>query len=203
MNDVSIQIPTGDMQKLFQQIARAQKELNKPIGQAVRFAAWSVAQSLGVATNVAKKYRPYRAVEQAKKGKQKVFRITSHKKGNAKKFTVRAKSVADLKKMPQVRIGMAGLAKSSWYWGIRKIGGGRNIGTGGATAVAKRRGDSAAIVEKRLVGDDPYVKITNKLPYIRDAFKGGQSAIAQAMEKASRNMARIIDANVAKKMGLK
>jgi len=204
---VTIEWPQADVDALWRQVARAQKELGRDLGQAVRFAAYKVAQSLGVKTKIAPKYRKYEVIKEPAgvvrlKGGKK-YEVTSRKKGVKKQFNLRAASVAELKKMPQVRIGKAGLAKSAWMWGIKKIGGGKNIGMAGATQTAKRLGQRNMAVESRIRGDDPYVKMVNSLPYAESALKGGASMVNSAMGKAARSMEKIIDSNIKKKLGAK
>ena len=198
---VTVEWPKADVDALWREIARAQKELGRNLGQAIRFAAWSIASSLGVMTKVAPKYRPYRLLAKEKSGKK--YEIESYRKGRKKTFNVRARSVSELKKMAQVRIGHAGLAKSSWMWGIKKIGGGRNISMKGATQAAKSLGRNKMSVESRLHGDDPFVKIVNRLPYAESALRGGASEVTSAMGKAARHMEKIIDDNMKKKLGAK
>ncbi len=204
---VTVEWPKADVDALWREIARAQKELGRNLGQAIRFAAWSVASSLGVMTTIAPKYRPYKVLaESAKVVRQKggkKYEIESYRKGRKKTFNVRARSVEELKKMAQVRIGKAGLAKSAWMWGIKKIGGGRNISMKGATQVAKSLGWRNMSAESRLRGDDPFVKIVNRLPYAESALRGGASEITSAMGKAARHMEEIIDDDVKKKLGAK
>jgi len=204
---VSIVFPRRDVRALFAQMDRAQKELGKNVGQALRFAAWSVARSLGVVTDVARKYRPYKVVEEgrgvAKRRGGKKYEVTSYKKGHSKTFNIRAVSVAALKKKGQVRIGNAGLAKSSWMWGIKKLGSGGGVSMKGVTPGARKRGSQNMDVTQRLRGDDPMVKIVNSLPYATDALRGGMSDVNNAMGKAVRSMEKIIDANIAKKLGAK
>jgi len=200
----SIEFPKQDVRRLWAQIDRAQKELGKGLSQAIKFAAWSVAQSLGVKTKVAPKYRPYKVVKEGRgrKGGKK-YQITSFKKGRKHTFNIRAASVSELKKKPQVRIGKAGLAKSAWYWGIKKIGGGKNLGMKGVTPGAKRGGGRNMNTTSRLRGDDPFVKMVNSLPYAGNALKGGMGAVNNAMSKAARHMEKIIDGQIAKKLGAK
>ena len=205
---VSIDFPKADSDALWAQVDRAQKALGKSLGAAVRFAAWSVATSLGARTRVAEKFRPYKEIKETAKerrvwGGQKLYRVTSHKKGGPIHFVVRSKGVADLKKKPQVQIGQRGLAKMAWFWGISQIGGGRNIGKKGASPLAQKSARDAATVTKRLKGDDPFVRLTNKLPYARNALTGGESALNTAMGSAARHMAKIIDGNIAKKFGVR
>ena len=204
---VSIEWPREDVRALWRQVDRAQKELGKTLGQAVRFAAWSVATSVGARTKVARKVRPYRVIEESRgearrKGGKK-YAITSHKRGRKNVFNRRFASVRELKESPQARIGNAGLAKSSWFWGIKKIGGGRNISQKGITDSAKRSGSRVMDVESRLKGDDPFVKMTNTLSYAIDALRGGMGEVNRSMGSASRSMEKIIDHNIAKKMGAK
>jgi len=204
---VSIEFPRRDVRALFAQLDRAQKELGKNVGQAIRFAAWSVARSLGVLTDVAPKYRPYKVVQEgrgvAKRRGGKKYEITSYKKGHKNTFNVRAESVSQLKKMGQVRIGNAGLAKSSWMWGIKKLGSGSGVSMKGITSRVKQRGSQNMDVTQRLRGDNPFIKIVNSLPYAGDALRGGTGAVNSAMGKAVRSMEKIIDANIAKKLGAK
>ena len=205
--DASIEFPAADARALFAQMKRNSREFGKTLGSSLRFAAWSVASSLGAATRVAKKYRRYRQREEprgriAARG-TKAYRVTSHKRGERNVFTVYAGSVKELKTMPQVRIGRAGLAKSAWFWGIKSIGGGRNISTAGATPGAKSGAGRFMETEKRLTGDDPFIRIANSLPYARAAMKGGDSRISESLGKAARQMERIMDANLKKKMAAK
>ena len=204
---VSIEFPRRDVRALFAQMDRAQKELGKNVGQALRFAAWSVARSLGVVTNVAPKYRPYKVIEEgrgiAKRRGGKKYEVKSWKTGRAKTFNVRAASVAALKKTGQVKIGNAGLAKSSWMWGIKKLGSGGGVSMKGIASKVKQRGGQNMDVMQRLRGDNPFIKIINSLPYAGDALFGGTGAVNSAMGKAAKSMEKIIDANIAKKMGAK
>jgi len=204
---VSIEFPKRDVRALWAQMDRAQKELGKNLGQALRFAAWSVARSLGVLTDVAPKYRPYKVIEEgrgvAKRRGGKKYEITSWKKGRKSTFNVRAESVSQLKKKGQVRIGNAGLAKSSWMWGIKKLGSGGGVSMKGISSRVKQRGGQNMDVTQRLRGDDPMVKIVNSLPYAGDALRGGMGVVNTAMGKAAKSMEKIIDANIAKKLGAK
>jgi len=204
---VSIVFPKRDTRALFAQMDRAQKELGKGLGQTIRFAAWSVARSLGVGTDVAPKYRPYKVVAEgrgvAKRRGGKKYEVTSLKKGHKKTFNVRAESVSELKKKGQVKIGNAGLAKASWMWGIKKLGSGSGVSMKGIASRVKQRGSQNMDVTQRLRGDDPMIKIVNSLPYAGDALRGGMGAVNTAMGKAARSMEKIIDANIAKKLGAK
>jgi len=198
MADVSIDFPRQDVRALFAQMERARRELGKGLGQSLRFAAWSVASSLGAMTKVAPKYRPYREVEKSRGGQRK-FEVTSHKKGSPKTFTVRANNVAALKRMPQARIGKAGLAKSAWFWGLKKLGSSKGFSMKGATASARKAGGGVVDVTQRVRGDDPMIKIVNRLGYARSALRGGESAITGAMGKAARHMAHVIDGQIKRK----
>lgn len=198
MPDVSIDFPRQDVRSLFAQMERARRELGKGLGQSLRFAAWSVASSLGATTKVAPKYRPYREVEKSRGGQRK-FTVTSHKKGSPKTFTVRAANVAALKQTPQARIGKAGLAKSAWFWGLKKLGSSKGFSMKGATASARKAGGGVVDVMQRVRGDDPMITIVNRLGYARSALRGGESAITGAMGKAARHMAHVIDGQIKRK----
>jgi hypothetical protein len=206
-DQVSIEFPRQDVRALWAQIDRAQKELGKGLGQAIRFAAFSVAQSLGVRTRVAPKYRRYSEIKEGRgvaKGKGgKKYKITSWKKGSKNTFNVRAASVKELKQKRQVIIANAGLAKSAWYWGIKQIGGGKNISMKGVNPKAKQRGERNMETTSRLRGDDPFVKIVNSLPYAASALRGGMAAVNGVMGKAARYMEHVISGKIEEKLGAK
>ena len=206
-DQVSIEWPKQDVRALWAQIDRAQKELGKGLGPAIRFAAWSVARSLGTVTKVAPKYRPYKVIAEgrgvAKHKGGKKYEVTSWKKGHAKTFNIRSASVSELKKKGQVRIGNAGLAKSAWMWGIKKLGSGGGVNMKGVTPGARRRGAGNMNVTQQLRGDNPFIKIVNSLPYATNALRGGIGDVTTALGKAARAMGKIIDANIAKKLGAK
>jgi len=206
-DQVSIEWPKQDVRALWAQIDRAQKELGRDLGQAIRFAAWSVARSLGVVTKVAPKYRDYKVVKEgrkvAKRAGSKLYEVTSWKKGREHTFNVRAASVAELKTKPQVKISNAGRAKSAWMWGIKKLGSGGGVSMKGVTSKGFKVAQNSMDVEQKLTGDNPYVKIINSLPYAVSALKGGMGSVNDAMGKAARSMARIINADIKKKLGAK
>ena len=191
IDSMTIQFSRADMAALQHQMRRAESLLGKSTPQAVKFAAWSVAKSLGASTRVSKPYRPYKAVETSRKGTKK-FSVTSYKRGGKNTFDVYAPSVAALKKMPQVRIGNKGLAKGSWMWGIRALGS-VSGSEKGISKGAKRYAARWMDVAKQLRGSNPSVTITNKLGYVIDALRGGPQAVSTAMARGARQMAHIID----------
>ena len=200
IDNMTIAFAPGDIRDLQRQMRRAESVLGKDTGQAVKFAAWAVARSLGASTRVAKQYRPYKAEATTRK-KVKKFVVTSHRRGGANTFPVYAPSVAALKKMPQVRIGNKGLAKGSWMWGIRALGSVAGSGAGVGKS-AKRYAQRWIDVGKQLRGNNPTVTIHNRLSYILNALRGGPQDVTTAMARGARQMEKIIDAK-AKKAGFK
>lgn len=208
---IQIEFPESDRRVMFAQLERARKELGKSLGQAVRFAAWSVATSLGASTKVSKKVRNVRmvrvnrkdwgAVREYKEGR-KVFEVEDWRWGSPPKhFKVTASSLGEAKKKNRARIRKYGLAKSSWMWGVRALGAGAKFG--GLGPIARSKARDAISVTKKLSGLDPFIEIRNKLGYIRSALEGGPAEINTAMGRAARHMAHVIDANIKKKMGAK
>ena len=191
----TIEFARGDVAALQHQMRRAEKLLGKSSGQSVRFGAWAAAKSLGASTKVSGKYRPYEEKETTRGGVKK-FEVTSHKRGGKNTFDWYARGVRELKKGP-ARIANRGLAKGSWMWGIRALGSGAGAGKD-VSAVAKSRSRNKTVVVKSLTGSNPCVRITNRLGYIMDALRGGPQDVSTAMGRAARQMAKIIDAGVAK-----
>jgi len=196
IDNMTIAFAPGDIRDLQRQMRRAESVLGKDTGQAVKFAAWAVARSLGASTKVSKKYRPYKAEATTRKQVKK-FIITSHRRGGANTFPVYAPSVAELKRTPAVRIGNKGLAKGSWMWGIRALGSVAGSGAGVGKS-AKRYAQRWIDVGKQLRGNNPTVTIRNRLGYILDALRGGPQDVTTAMARGARQMEKIIDAKAEK-----
>ena len=195
----TIDFPHADVRALARQMARAEKELGKSTGQAVRFGAWAVASSMGASTKVSKQKRPVREVSTTRKTQRK-FEITSHKTGSAHKFTRYAAGKREINRSRFVRVGKSGLAKASWFWGIKALGSSRGSG-GKMTKSAKTSGKRFMQVYKNLKGSNPSVTIKNGLGYIMDALRGGPQDVSTAMARGAKQMAHIIDDKV-KKGGL-
>ena len=196
IDNMTIAFAPGDIRDLQRQMRRAESVLGKDTGQAVKFAAWAVARSLGASTRVSKKYRQYKAESTTRK-RVKKFAVTSHRRGGANTFPVYAPSVAELKRTPYVRIGNKGLAKGSWMWGIGALGPIKGSGAGVGKS-AKRYAQKWINVGKQLRGNNPTVTIHNRLGYILDALRGGPQDVSTAMARGARAMARIIDDKIGK-----
>jgi len=92
------------------------------------------------------------------------------------------------------KIGRSGLAKKTWQWATRNMGGGMaNIMRVPGIANIRWSGGT----------NNPTVKISNRIRYMVDALKGGYAAVNTAMENAARKMANRIDDRLAKKLGAK
>lgn len=211
MTDAPIQLdwPKEDVRAIWRQIERNQKELGRSLGSSVKLAAWHLTRSLGTSTRVAPKYRPYKEIKETAKEKRakgggKKYEITTCKGGRKKTFNIRSsKGVRELKQLPQVRIGNAGLAKSSWRFAISQFGSRRGVSKKGFARGIEGYAQKHTDITKRLKGDDPYVKISNRVNYIRDAMTGGENAVNTAMARAARGMMKHIDNKVKEKMGVK
>jgi len=193
---VTIDFPHRDVAALRRQMSRAVRVLGKSQGQAVRFGAWSVAKSLGASTKVAAPRRPVREVSTSRRGIRK-FAVTSYKQGSKREFELYAKGKREVNAAPQVKIGFRGLAKASWMWGIKALGSSRGE-TGNMTKAARKGGRQHIDVAKHLKGDNPSVRITNRLGYIMEALRGGPKDVGTAMARGARQMARIIDSKIPK-----
>lgn len=204
-----IDFPKEDVKDLFRQIERAQTELGKSLSNSVRWGGWFVAKSLGAATSVPAsgvvKSGKRRSVEEvrgegrARRGALKTFRAKRYRKGGrVSNFTFQAKSKSEANKSKLLKISYWGLAKASWMWAVKPLGAGSTFGF--ATSKAKDKAARAVEVIYRKDKHDPMVKITNRLPYIREALSGGEARVSEAIGKASRNMERSIEKAVEKKL---
>ena len=199
---VTFEWPQRDADALFASMERARRELNIPMGTAIKKAMNSVARSLGTSTAVAPKYRKYRLVKETAKqvrakGGRKLYEVTSDRRG--KTFFVRAASIRDLKKDPRVIILRAGLAKKSWHWAAAKFGAAGAAGRG-ITQSAKSEAPKLVSTDGRFRGDDPFAKITNRVSYMGEALQGGAQSVDTAMSRAARAMEHQVDNLLQKKM---
>ena len=210
IDGMQIDWPEADVEALWRQIERNQREFGKSLGKSVKFAAYHLIKSLGASTKVAPKYRPYKEIHETKKerdakGGGKKYEITTWRGGQKKTFNIRSKKgVKELKQMPQVKIGNRGLAKASW----RSAAFG--IGTRGAVKKSKSWGKGVVRtaaghvdVDKKFTDNDAFIMITNQMDYITDAMKGGDMAVDTAMARAAEGMRHHIDEEIKKKLGVK
>lgn len=213
-NPVPIELkwPQDQVNLLMAQMKRAARDLNQSVSQTVRFAAWSVATQLAkmtelpskdvIASRKIRKVTEDKAAKKRKDGRKK-FVVTRWGKDGKSEFNILADSLKEAKQHRRVRIPRWGLARAAWMWGVKSLGSGSKFNFGGKQA--KDRAYSAMKIDKDLkrTSYDPFVRMTNSLPYALDAIPGGAGAVASVMEKAAKNMEKKIDHAVAKKMGAK
>ena len=227
----SIEFPRADVDALFRQIDRAQKDLGKSMARSVSWAAAYVARSLSAATKVAPKLRPlvenpdkrYKTdlrrarvgVYVYRKGVKKFVPIYRTGEYGTQRFVGKTKREGTLH-ASAFHAPNDGFYAASSAQTHRK----REIGRRGlakktwqlAASFAGRGGYIKPMGVYRLAGavriiDDavnPGVVITNHLDYAMEAFKtSGEQAISSALARASRNMEREIDRQIKKKLGAK
>lgn len=136
-------------------------------------------------------------VETSRK-KQRKFEVESYKSGSKNLFNFYARTKQEAAKAPAVRIGKHGMAKASWMWGIKAIGGGAAGSSAGVSKSAKRAAQQHIAVVKHLKGDNPSVRITNRIGYIMDALRGGPKDVTTALARAASQMERIINSKMPK-----
>ncbi len=204
----SIEFPRADVDALFRQMDRAQKELGRSLGNAVRTAANRVALSIGTSTKVAPKHRKITATGETSSNRQysesrgfyqnKRFEVYSDK--SRKTFSVWAKNMREAKQKRGVVISRRGLAKATWRRAAREAGAGGGVGQGGVTASANRLADRHARGKGVFNGVDPWAMMESSLDYAQDALRGD---VGTAMERAASAMEHIIDRQIEKKLGAK
>lgn len=201
--NVSTEISKQDISAVMRQMKRAQKEMGRSVAQSVKFAAWSVADSLRAATAIsAKKREVVEDTSIAPSRGLKSWKVKALRKNKPREYLIKAKNKSAAKKHPVVQIGNRGLAQKAWHFAQSRLGSGRGGLKVGSKTFGIARDNS--MVTMRLKGDNPMVRIDNRLPYASMAFKSsGEQTISNAMERAGRRMAHIIDGQLAKKMGAK
>jgi len=199
--DIDINFPADDVRAMFAAMGRAQTELGKDLGNAVRMAGYQLCRTLGTSTAVSKKYREFTQLGTSRKN-QKKYQVISYKgTGRRQEFIVYKKGVRELKQTSAL-IANRGLAKGSWMWGAKSSGQKSAIGKKGISDSAISWARKYASGEAVYKGEDPYIKITNRLPYIREAMGGGEKPIEDALRRAAKGLEIWID-NELKKMQAK
>jgi hypothetical protein len=207
----SIEFPRADVDALFRQMDRAQKELGRSLGNAVRTATNRVALSIGTSTRVAPKYRKITPMgDQSsnrkfdpKTGKfyyNKRFEVYSDK--SRKTFSVWAKNITAAKKKKSVLIARRGLAKATWRRAAQEASADGGVGKGGVTAFG-RIVDRHARGKGVFKGDNPWAMMESSLDYAGAALQGGPNAVDTAMERAASAMEHLIDRQIERKLGAK
>ena len=210
----SIEFPREDVRALFRAMERAQGVLGKSVPQAQRMAMKSVLSSMAASTKVSKEFRDYKDTGRtSRSGQNKVYAVktkysTPRRKGKALRVSwqgpwreqlIYAPNETELKQRRAVIIQMRGLAAESW----RQAGVRGGVRLTKAERATKRSAHNAYITKRaahRWVewqsssrGDDPYIRVTNRLPYINEALDGGPSAVSTAMARGARGLEHHID----------
>jgi len=193
--DVQLQANPADMASLRRQIERAQSSLGKDMAEALTWAAWSVAKTLGTASKIAPKQREYKLVDGGKldkaDGKKSFVVKVWRQKASPRWVFTRAASVAELKAQSLMQIKRRGLAQKAWMWCIKKVRRSASVAVAGPIAGILAK---TATVDKKLTGRDQYVSMTNGLDYASEAFKqDGDRTAANAVERAAGMMEHTID----------
>jgi hypothetical protein len=210
MADLDIKFPEEDVREIFRGMERARKELSNTWGGAVKMAGYQLSRTMGTSTRVAAKKRPYRIIEtrraRGNRPKQILIEVDSYVGGKNKTFQRWIEGgKREANKSTAVRIGMAGLAKSSWKWAAKaaRTPGAVKLPAKEVARSAREWGIRYSEGGSRFKGDDPYYRITNKLPYIEDALHGGANAPETAMRRAASGLNKWIDTELQRRFEAK
>jgi hypothetical protein len=211
--DVTLEWSRSDLNALKAQMERAQELLGKSMAASVQMAMKAVLNSLAKSTRVAERYRAYEQVGVSRSGLNKVYKVTTKYstparrgkslrrswQGDWRSQLIYAPNESSLKRRPAVIVAMRGLAAESWRQagarsalriGKAEMGGSRAAHNTRIMRKAARRWVS---VDKDLRSDNPYMRVTNQLKYIRQALQGGEQSVNTAMKRAADGMAHRID----------
>ena len=202
--------PTDDVRALFAQMERAVKELNIPMGKALKQAGNVLGQTMGTSTRVATRdgKAQKRIIHEVKEAKgiakrrgTKKYEVISWTSGKKTTFNIRAKNKREANKKRQVKVRNFGLAKMTWARIASGIGSSMATSAGKATPWAKRKADRYGRVTFRFTGDDPFVTMTNNLYYAIPALQGGENTVNTAMARAARGLELSITKQLKRKLG--
>lgn len=172
---------------LAQLIERIQRDLGKSVEDAVRLAAYYLAQSLGASTKSAPKMRKLRKNHGSRKGfdaeTYPTYIRIYQKDGKIFPYYLKAGTEETDRRRP---IRRAGLAKSSWKWMLGKLG----------RPERAPQAEVAGAVSVTKIGNtfNPGWMLENKLSYIQSAIRhSGRRPIETAFSRAVTAGNRAID----------
>jgi hypothetical protein len=232
-DQVSIEWPRMEVDRLFAQMQRAQKELGKGLKQSVRWGGVLLMQSLAAGTNVSKKLRPivrnpdtryktdkrfapfgvFRWDRSGKKYFKPIYRTGEY--GRIRfidKKTAEVKYISSLTGKVHRAEQFDQTPGQSIKTDKRRIIGRRGLAKKTwQWAVKSMNGGMANIMQVPDIAsirwsggtDNPTVTINNRIRYMGKALKGGYMALNNAIGNAARKMANRIDDQIAKKLGAK
>ena len=197
--NADIQFPQADVDAMFEQMRRAQKELGKSSKESLKWAGATLVRSLAASTKEVKKTEKREIVRnpdatdkdrrRARFGVNRLTRagkvflpIMYDKRGGTPITEITDPRLLTHKKR---EIPHKGLAKRSWRFLARVMPRGGRIYVDGVPnlgGTAWTGGES-----------DPTLKITNRVNYMDKALKGGKMAIENAMGKAARSLSKRIE----------
>jgi hypothetical protein len=195
-----IQFPQGDVDALFAQMRRAQKELGQSSRESLKWAGATLVRSLAASTKEVKKTEKREIVRNpdgfatrdrrvAKFGVNRFTRtgikflpIMYDKRGGAPITEITDPRLLNHKKR---EIPYKGLAKRSWRFLAQVMPRGGNIHVDGVPGLGGTTWTGGET--------DPTLKITNRVNYMDKALKGGKAAIENAMGKAARSLSKRIE----------
>ena len=194
--DIDIVFPKADVQALFAGMARAERELGASLGGGVRMAGFQLSRTMGTSTRVAPKKRPYTVISKRRasgnRPKSMLIEVQGYRGGQPVTYRAIVEGgKREANKSKFVRIGMTGLAKSSWSAAASDAKTGRAVSKAGVSRSAKEWGNRYGSGSSRFKGPDPFFTITSFLPYIERAMIPG--AADTAMARAARGLDHWID----------
>jgi len=194
---IMAEVNQGDIDRLMATMWKAERTLNKSVGESIRWTAWALAKTLGTSTKVSKKSRPVKRDATAKvRGKKQAFSVKSYRGGTIKERRIYAESLRAAKASRAATIGRRGQAKAAWSWGIRALGSGGSMPSGMKSGTARIAGNNMHVT-KHLTGNDKHILIENKLRYAGAAFKTqGDQSVNTAAARAGRMMEKQIRAKI-------
>jgi len=227
---VSIDFPRIEVDRLFAQMQRAQKELGKGLKNSVAWAGSLLMQSLAAQTIVSQKLRPIVSNPDKRHKTDKrfapfgVFRYDRtgkkyfkpiYRTGEYGRIRFIDKKTAEVKYINTLtgKVHRAEQVDQEPGMSIksdkRRIIGRRGLAKKSWQWAAKHMAGGIAnlmrvpnLASIKWIGgaDNPAVKIENDLRYMRFALKGGYAALNTAAANAARKMAKLIEDRIVRKM---
>jgi hypothetical protein len=204
LNDITIEWPKADVDRLFAAMQNAQKYLNYDSGHALRAAAKHLLGALRTSTKRAPKYRTILPSD-AKPPRRnlKAFEVNGFF-GRPRKYaekTVFSRNKATARRR-HATIGNSGLAAATWAQATRDLGGSFNGLISGAGQKLARLGRQFSSSRMDFKGGDNFWETHNTLDYITQALRGGENTIETVMARAASGMEQSINRQLVKRMGL-
>lgn len=200
---MTLQVKTASLRAFKDSLNKMRDELNRDATRVLKHGLILLCISLRARTKKAPPKRPIRPTYLTSgriarnQNKTIFFEYETYRSGKQEWKPMLAKNKTNAKKSDPIAIKYSGLAKKSWGWVMHEL---YKTNAGAPVKFGKPKG--SVYTKKGNNGFKSFVWFSNKLGYIFSALDGGQSAVTDAFNAATKGIIYRIEEGL-KKNGVK